>query len=378
MKKLKVQLDFNISKKSLSLEHSFFNNPPKGIEYSKSEFKGINKKSYSFLGKVHKLLIKILPPLEKLDKLIISLLRKESKSDLIHFIFHLGNTNKKCVIDYEHAYNFIDIKNIENKEKTIKKLNKGNIKYLMPIHKEALKSFKLFFKEKIKIPEEIVYPTIFIPEKFRKSKKKKKKIIFISTSNILTDKVFLIKGGLETLQAFKNLAKKYLDYEFIILGKIPEYLKENFPRNLILNDGVPREKMWELFNESQIFVQPCYQAPAMAFLEAMFFKLPIITTDFWGNKEYVDNLNGIRINSKQINHIDKNNVPVYPKEILQKIIKNSSKNAKKIEKAIEKLIKNPALRKKLGENGFQRVLNGKFSIEEKNKKLRRIYEEALK
>ena len=146
---------------------------------------------------------------------------------------------------------------------------------------------------------------------------------------------------------------------------------------MIIKEGVPREEMWNIFNESKIFVQPCYQAPAMAFLEAMWFKLPIITYNFWGNDEYIDNKNGTLINPENIDHIDKYNIPQYTQEHLNKIRKNSNKNSKKIEKAIENLIKNKKLRERLGENGFKRVLEGKFSIDKKNKKLRKIYEDAL-
>ena len=54
MKTIKVQLDFNITKKIHSLYHSFFNNPPEGVEYKISEFSMINNKSYSILGKIRK------------------------------------------------------------------------------------------------------------------------------------------------------------------------------------------------------------------------------------------------------------------------------------------------------------------------------------
>ncbi len=380
MKKIKVLLDFNITNRTHSLYHSFFNNPPEGVEYKKSEFRGINDKNYSKLGKIYWRIVKVFPIIEKFHQNIGDFLRKESGFDLVHFTFHLGNTRKPCVVDYESAYSFIDIRNKENrkdKRKATKLLNKRNVKFLMPIHEEALKSFNLFFKGKIKKPQEIVYPTIFIPENFRKYVKKENRVVFISTSNNLNDQAFLIKGGLETIKSFEKLAKKYPNWEFLILGKIPPYIEHKFPRNIILKEGVPREEMWKIFNESSVFVQPCYQAPAMAFLEAMWFKLPIITYNVWGNSEYVDSFNGILINPEEINHIDKNNIPVYTEEVLNKIKKNANKNSIKIEKALEKLMENKRLREKLGENGFQRVSNGKFSIDKKNEKLRKIYKEAL-
>jgi glycosyltransferase involved in cell wall biosynthesis len=379
--KIKVQLDFNITRKIHSLYHSFFNNPPEGVEYLKSEFKGINDKTYSKLGKLRKKLIKIFPPLAKLQTFILSILRKESNSDLIHFTFHLGKTKKPCVIDYESAYTFIDInnpENIKNKKKAIKMLNKKNVKYLMPINEEALKSFKLFFGNSVKKPQEIVYPTIVVPEEFRKKTEKKKQVIFVSTANNLEEKAFLIKGGLETLTAFISLAKKYKSYKFIIIGKIPKSFERKIPKNLVLIEGVSREKMWKILNESEIFVQPSYQFSSMASLEAMWFKLPIVTTSFWVIPEYVDSKNGVIVDTIFPNHLDKNGIPNYPKKVLKKIKDNAQENAKNIERAVEKLIKDPSLRKKLGENGFKRVTEGKFSIQEKNKKLIKIYEYALK
>jgi len=381
MKKIKVQLDFNISRKTHSLYHSFFNNPPKGVEYIKSDFKIINEKNYSLLGKIYNTLISIFPFLSKFHQKITDFLRKDSGADLSHITFHLGNSKKPCVVDYETAYSFINYderKKKKSKKRVIKKLNKKNIKYLLPIHNEALKSFELYFRNYIKKPQKVIYPTIFIPEKNRKKVKKENKIIFISTSNNLEEKAFLIKGGLEILKAFKRLAKKHSKWEFLILGKIPESLKEKFPKNLILNSGVPREEMWKLFNKCKIFVQPCYQAPAMSFIEAMWFKLPIISYNCWGNGEFIDKNNGILLNPEEINHVDENNVPFYSKEILKQIKNNSEKNAKKIEKAVEKLIKNEKLRKKLGEEGFKKVSKGRFSIEKRNKELRKVYEEALK
>ena len=382
MKKIKVQLDFNITKKTHSLYHSFFNNPPEGVEYVKSEFVGINDRSYSTLGKIYKNAVKIFPFVSRFHQKFNDILRKDSGSDLIHFTFHFGNTKKRCVVDYETGYSFINIKDKENKlvkNRMIRKLNKKNLKYLMPIHKESLKSFKLLFGDKVKKPQEIVYPTIFIPEEFRKPIKRKNRIIFISTSNILEDKIFLIKGGLETLIAFEKLAQKYPKWNFTILGKTPSTIKKDLPKNVTLMGLLPREEMWKMFNESKIFVQPCYQAPAMSFLEAMWFKLPIVTYNCWANDEYVDEKNGILINPElPNNYIDEYNVPNYPKDVLEKIKENSDTNSKKIEKAVEKLIKNNKLREKLGENGFNRVSIGKFSIDKKNEKLRKIYETALK
>ena len=115
MKKIKVQLDFNITKKTHSLYHSFLNNPPEGVEYVKSEFVGINDRSYSTLGKIYKNVVKIFPFVSRFHQKFNDILRKDSGSDLIHFTFHFGKTKKRCVVDYETGYSFININDKENK-----------------------------------------------------------------------------------------------------------------------------------------------------------------------------------------------------------------------------------------------------------------------
>lgn len=150
----------------------------------------------------------------------------------------------------------------------------------------------------------------------------------MGTANISGDLPFFIKGGIETLKAFDVLARKYPSYKFMVLSEIPESLKKEYPSNLIIMKPQPQKELWGIMNKSKIFVQMNYHTPSMAYIEAMFFKLPIITYDLWANKEYVDNSNGILVQAEEVHHIDENNIPCYNNEVLEKI--------KKIQKKIQK------------------------------------------
>ncbi len=381
MKNIKILFDYKITKKFHTLYSSYFEYPPKGIVYSKAEFKGIGKRTFSPLRSIYKLLKSSLKISPKFEQKIIDSLRKDSNFDIVHFANHLGRSNKPFVMDYEHAYNFINNKdplNKKNKEIAIKNLAQPELKRLFPINKEALKSFNLFFRKMpINIKQEIIYPITFIEETIRKKVKKEKIIIFIGSSNILTDEAFYIKGGFETLRAFENLSSKFPNYKFIIISNVPKEIKIKPKKNLIIKRILPQKELWEILNKSQIFVQPNYHTPAMAYLEAMFFKLPIIAYDCWANKEYVNEKNGILIKPKNINHINKYNVPIYSDETINKIKENSPENSKKIEKAIIKLMKNERLMKKMGEYGLNEVISGKFSLKKRNEKLLKIYKEVL-
>lgn len=378
-KKIKVQLDLKISEKFHTLWNSYFLMPPKRIEYSKSEFLGINKKSRKIIRITYKILKKSLNKIIKdFDLKIINLLRKEKNFDLIHFANYIGRTNTPFVADYEGVALLSGGGNEKKREYYEKGLLQKNLKCLLPMNKEALKSFNLYFKNfNLDIKQEVVYPLPFIPKKFKKKVQKENIVLFAGSSNLLNQIGIYNKGSFEVLLAFKEISKKYPYWKFIFLGKTPLEISIKSKENLIIKDPIPQEKLWELMNKSKIFVQACYITPAMSFLEVMNFKLPIITYDSNANKEYVDSKNGILIKPEEVNIFNKFNRGVINENQMKRIRKNSEKNSIKIMKAIEKLLNNESLIKKLGENGLKRVINGKFSIEKRNKKLEEIYLKAL-
>ncbi len=377
--KIKVQLDLKISEKFHTLWNSYFLSPPKGVEYFKSEFTGINKKNRKILQVFYKILKK---PLNKViknfDSKIIDLLRKEKDFDLIHFANYVGKTKKPFIADYEAIVVFSG-EDDERKRKEFEKiLRQKNLKFLLPMNKKVLESFNLYFKKSgLNIKQEVIYPLPFIPKEFKKDVKKENIVLFSGSSNLLYQTGIYNKGSFEVLLAFKEISKKYPHWKFIFLGKTPLEISVKSKENLIIKDPIPQEKLWELMNKSKIFVQPCYITPAMSFIEVMNFKLPIITYDSNANKEYVDSKNGILIKPEEANIFNKFNKSVINEDQMKRIRKNSEKNSIKIMKAIEKLLNNEALIKKLGENGFKRIINGKFSIEKRNKKLKEIYLKAL-
>jgi len=380
MKEIKVQFDFKITEKHHSLYNSYFKCPPKNIIYTKAEFKGINRKNYSLIRKFYKFLKKRTKISSNFERRIKDFLRKKKEVDLIHFANHIGKTKKPFVADYEHFGSFIGNKYYDKKitENAKRLLLKKNLKFLLPISHIALESFKKNFKDlNKKIKQEVVYPTIYIPKKYLKKNKKEKIVVFGGSANIITESIFYHKGGYETLLAFDKLSQKFPHYKFIFLGYVPKRIKIPKRENLIIKKILPLEKLYELLNKSEIFIQPNYAVPATIFLIAMYFKLPIITYDTWGNKEYVSSNSGILLKPK-INITNEFGIPTLSENNLKKIRENSGENSKKIIKAVEKLIKNEKLRIKMGEEGYKKVTKGKFSIEKRNKKLRKIYEEAVK
>ncbi len=112
----------------------------------------------------------------------------------------------------------------------------------------------------------------------------------------------------------------------------------------------------------------------------MSYELPIITTDVWANPELVsDGKTGFVIKkSGKIQYYTENFIPNWSAPESLKIIKRMTDH-KVVKELVEKtcmLIEDENLRKRMGRAGRQEIESGKFSIEKRNEKLKRVFEEA--
>lgn len=381
MKTIRVQFDFGITNKMHTLYNSYFNYPPKGVKYIKSEFRIVNKKTFGIFRKIYYNIKKIIGEKHLIveDK-IKDTLRKDKGFDLIHFANHLGKTEVPFVADYESvtAFSGVDCKKevVEN-SKTL--LRQKNLKCLMPMNKEALKGFNSVFKEKEfqQIKQVLLHPITYIPENQKKKIKKENIVLFAGSGNILNQKGIYNKGSYEILIAFEKLSKLFPDWKFLYFGKTPNESKYSENENFKVLGTRPQEELWKAMRKSKIFVQTSYETPAMIFVEAMNFRLPIITYDSCSNGGYVDKKNGILIKPEGVNIHNEYHIALFSPKDLADIRKNAPKNSEKIIKAVTKLIKNPKICQRMGEESFRRASTGKFSLEKRNNKLLKIYKEAL-
>ncbi|AMM41433.1 MAG TPA: glycosyltransferase family 1 protein [Candidatus Atribacteria bacterium] len=173
------------------------------------------------------------------------------------------------------------------------------------------------------------------------------------------------KGFFDVIKAIPKVIRRYSNVKFIFAGKFPNnyreqnevfrYIEQNKLDSVVkFMEVVPGEKKIKLLLFSDVFIFPSYnEGHPFVILEAMAAGLPIITTDVGAIRETViDKENGFII--------EKNN----PKQIAEKIIT---------------LIKNPELRKKMGEKSRQRFLKyytkDKF-IENLSNVFREVFEMA--
>lgn len=147
------------------------------------------------------------------------------------------------------------------------------------------------------------------------------------------------KGALYLIEAFSQIERR--DFTLHIVGspkKNPSYYKKltalvnklGLTKDIVFHDGVDQEEIKHLYSSSDIFVLPSLKETfGIVLLEAMHYGLPIITTNISAMPELVtDGENGLL-------------VPVANSQVLAE--------------AMSKLIKDPDLRRQMGERGRQRV-----------------------
>ena len=317
---------------------------------------------------------------------------KAEGTDLIHSLNGMMILNKyPWIIDAEHVAAFSNfhtdkLEKIQYRNQIKKLLSSEYCKKILPWSFVSKKTIENFFNnpminEKI----EVVYPAV------QKSKYKvhregdRVKLLFIGSLKKMT---FYEKGGLQLLKAFEILDKKY-DVELTIITNIPEELKNKWGgfNNIIFHPAnLTREELLKnYYSKSDIFVFPSfYDTFGGVLLESMSCSLPIVASDIFAIPEIVeDGKNGVLVHPPISMFADDFSIKWGPKTSKWKEFLDITKkiNGDFIQDLVEKtsiLIEDKSLRSKMGKNGKKQIEKGKFSIEKRNKKLKRIYEESIR
>lgn len=213
----------------------------------------------------------------------------------------------------------------------------------------------------------------------------KVKLLFVNSGNIPGQ--FHAKGGKEALEAFFLLRQRYPHLEMIVRSDVPAQMRkrcEQVGGLRLIDSVVPWEELEREFMTADVFVLPSHITPQMAFLDAMSYELPVVTTNAWGNPEIVkDGTTGVLVhNSPVALHHDRmlprGFVPTPGSPAYRDIL--GSTNPQIVRELVAKLsilIENADLRRKLGRAGRQEVENGRFSIQHRNSTLKRVLDEAI-
>jgi len=309
-----------------------------------------------------------------------------TNADLIHTSRGIIPLNKKpWIMDIEHAKSFFDDHKplLSGRARSIvrKFILSKYCKKILPHCIMSYKSLVSAFGEDIEKKLEILYPAIEPYKLCKRRKSSNIRLLFIANK-------FFEKGGKEVLEAFEILSKKY-DVELIFKCITPFEFKEKYKKykNIrFIEENVPRKILFSNFYAtSDIFIFPSYiDTFGFSLLEAMSVGLPIVANNIFAIPEIVDDgKNGFLIDARKYDWADNNGLMkkqflINPERRIRMYTLNKPEIVKQLIEKISLLIENSRLRRKMGRYGRMLVEKGKFSIKERNKKLKEIYEKAIR
>lgn len=295
----------------------------------------------------------------------------KKQSDLIHCAHCLSLNKRPWVVDFEDYYSLASFGSIPQSflgKMIIKRLLKSkHCKKILP-WSEYAKETLLKYIDDPDINKKIeILPFGFPVKDVRKKSNRKVKILFVG-------RYFKAKGGEVAIKVIDILTRKYSKVEGIVVSEVPEDIKKKYQNNKkikIYNLVTQEELFKDIYPQADIFFYPGFSDTfGFSFVEAMSFKLPIVTFEGFAKSELViDGRNGYVIKGK-----DENAKDLSWRKFRERMDKYY------LEQAISKteyLVKDKKLREKMGNEGYKLAKN-KFSIENRNEKLKKIYEEALK
>jgi len=367
--KIKVWLQYPWNVSDSQYYKSLVDNHPDNVEYINSIKKQgmiTNKKTFFILTYLKQKAREIIE-LSRWPILNSKLTKTEEEYDLIHCAHCLSlNEDKPWVADFESAWQmWISGRDTQiGKNRALNLLKRKNCKKIVFWTDYPRDEFLKIFPEMKNKTTILGYGQKII--KFKKIKHKGINLLFVA-------RFFDAKGGLEALDVFDYLTKKYQNINATIISKIPKDIVCKYEKNnkiKIYPDLLPYEELINsIFPMADILVYPGYSDTfGFIFTEAMSFGIPIVTVDGHAREDLVkEGKEGFIVKRPEIKMHE--NFP----EIFER--------DKHINEIINKtliLIKNKKLRTKMAKNCMKTIKNGRFSIEKRNKKLRKIYEEALK
>jgi glycosyltransferase involved in cell wall biosynthesis len=377
-----------------SLYRAMMENPPKNCEYITRKNKPGGLYNFYYSSDTSR---KITNILYNLSSLLVSptylkaFMEKNENvydADIVYAVanFYLGKL--PWVIDCEDARSFYRGNEhlfMIHKHHIEKILSKPNCKKILPFTEKAKKSILLNYNiANIKSKIEVLPPTIKSTHINLNRNYKHIMFLFVGSSNIQFRKDFYFKGGLETIRAFQKISGAYDNVSLVIRSEVDERIREIIYKTKkihLIEDILPRTKLEKLYASSSVFVYPTFGTPGMAFVEAMNYGLPIITTDYAANSEYVeDYYNGFLVDMpktvkrKSVGAFK--GITVYPRDMGYHKVDEGQ-----IENICEKMryfIDNPKEIQRMGKNSKKLVEKGKYSMRRRNQILKQIYEECLK
>lgn len=368
---------------------AMFANPPKGYEFVVSSNKETENRisrlrNSKFASYIYKNIVKkyfnVLPIVSR-----VYTSKSPEDTDLILSTSTVIKENKPwilLILDSVYCLAGMDYNLfMKNKSNIQRSLEEDNCKAIIVHSTDSKNLLESHFSPKVSKKTILVTPGIPIV-KSNESKKANKDFTLLFMGSINNPQEFLIKGGLEALEVFTLLVRRYPDIKLIMKCKVPEEykLKYNHPNIKFIDNIISEEEVNKIYSESDILLSTGCGYFIMAYFEAFSHGLPILAYNTFGVSDFVfPEKNGFIVphsESLLTNAID------YPANVRSEEFKDSIKKVgletiNNIATKVEILIKDENLKNKMRKETLE-IFKKRFSIENQKKQLKKIFDKALK
>ena len=307
------------------------------------------------------------------------------ETDLIYAAQHVVSTEKSWIVDVELVSALSGYSDLTFVKGIIaKKLKQKNCKKIIAWSEWAKRTVLRTFEDKSIIGKIQVVRYTTTAKKLEKKKDDSIiRILFmgsINPGNILNSEY---KGIYETVNSFLRLQKEFGDkIHLIIKSRIPESIRTIINNNkgiILIENTLPQQEVQDLYLTSDIFPHIGYETMNFSVLEAMSYGLPVIATDIFNTPELIhDSKNGFLVRPPNVDRFyTKNELPnEHSLSYLKEIRRIRSYMTDNLTEKMRLLILDANLREKIGSQAKKTLEEGEFSIENRNRLLKIIFDEA--
>jgi glycosyltransferase involved in cell wall biosynthesis len=372
---------FDAAGKIHSMHNSLFTDPPDGYSFVLGDsiwdqnLNHVSKKNVQYNNNFSRI-NKLFPM--TLSKSCVEYFKKiRSEAILTYCNGHINFRHEPWVLDFESIIQITgyNIYHLNVFKKLIRKyLLSDNCKKILPWTEKSRLSISDFFTD-----EKIINKVQVVPLGIKdigtidRRNRDTIKIFLLGTINIPHG--FIIRGGIEVLKAFDILSKRYHNVELIIRSDIPANVHIRDKKITVIDYFLSQEELNKLFKDVDIFLYPCYGTPGLAFLEAMNFQLPIISSNVWANNEMISHdTSGFLIDDPIYNGLVRGNTQNWPVPSFVKLFKNTENIINNILNYLTILIEDEEKRSAMGKAGKE-LFRQKYTLERRNITLSKIFNE---
>jgi len=311
----------------------------------------------------------------------------EEDVDVLHFVQFITKRipTRPYIIDFEHIAalaNFVKLDRV-SEHRIFNFLNNAQCHRIIPMTCAAKKSFKHLFPDFFREVEdrtEVIYPALpnyhalfndQIDYSYVSPHSETFKLLFIGND-------VYRKGLHELLSAFKKLEDKYNNIELYVISDAPRQLKRDYSSGRIKYlDPVfsPQDIIKKFYMACDLFVMPTHcDTFGMAILNSLSCGTPVITTEQFATPEIIKpERNGLFVRSNRL-FLDQVLFP--SRKVTIRCITDDVETLL-VDELVEKIEYLYLKRDVLGSMGEEAIkdfeVNGKFSIDIRNEKLKAVY-----